>query len=108
VPSTVGLKAPWRPGQSGNPAARAKGAPTLRTRLRRLDDEAFAALERALKAQSRAVQLAAFKVWSELRIQTATPKDTSAARQLLDGNFTEAQLTEMEERARLLSKNEGQ
>jgi len=52
---------------AGNPG-RPKG-PSLKTRLKRLDEEAFAALEAAFKAKSRAVQLAAFKVWAELRFK---------------------------------------
>jgi hypothetical protein len=68
----------WKPGQSGNPAGRPHG-PSLRTRLRKRDKAAFAALDRALASEDEAVALAAFKVWAELRYPPAE-RDAEAAR----------------------------
>ena len=78
----------------------------MRTRLRKLDDEAFEALRSCLVAKSRAIRLRAYEVWSDLRMRTAPPKELRAGRQMLEGEFTEAQYLAMEEHAKLMAKNE--
>jgi hypothetical protein len=106
MPSTDNLAPAWKPGQSGNPGGRVKGVPTLRTRLKRLDDTAFAALKKNLQAKSGAVRQRAFETWVDLRMKTARPEELTAAKQMLEGNFTEAQLVEMQERRKQLTANE--
>lgn len=89
----------WQKGQSGNPAGRAKG-PTLRTRLRRLEKEAFEALSSCLRAKSRAVRLGAVKVWSDLAREHYPQEHLSASLRIVSGEITEAEVLQMEERAR--------
>lgn len=96
MPNTSGLK-PWVKGQSGNPGGRPKGVPTLHAQLRRLRPEALEALRSCLVSNSRVVRLAAYKVWHEVFERT---KPVTAARRLVEGDYTEAELIQLEEQAK--------
>jgi hypothetical protein len=115
--SLANLK-PWKAGQSGNPSGRSKDVVELMRLARKKCTKAINVCVEILEDQSvpAVVRLDAAKILLERGMgkppqpialeESPQASIDEAARRILDGDYTEAELVALEEKAKLLARNE--
>src|SRR5260370_33848298 len=74
-----GLKPPWKPGQSGNPAGRPKGI-SLRARMKKRDADAWKTFDYLLNEADNEMRARMFFLYLSFRFSELAPEAANAAR----------------------------